>query len=148
MQAKDIPDKPVLEFLAKHQGKWATWGKGYSMPTVKDAMPEGTPDKLQLAKMKSLQKRGFIGGCMCGCRGDFEITDLGLAYVGLTRTTPYNGYGHKEGSIVTGLEGQIKLLEKFGYRMELASVTHKPDPENNNMMNVTAIMNIVGGEQE
>lgn len=142
MQAKDISDKDVLEFLSKHQGKWSTWGKGYGMPTVQDAMPEGTPEKVQLAKMKSLQKRGFIGGCMCGCRGDFEITDLGLAYIGKTRTIPYNGYGHIEGSIVTGLEGQINLLRKFGYELELDSVNHSVDSENPNLMNVKAIMRV------
>lgn len=92
MQCKDIPDKPILEFLAKHQGKWSTWGKGYSMPTVQDAMPPGTPTKLQLAKMAQLVKKGLSGGCTCGCRGDWEITDKGLELIGQKRITPYNGY--------------------------------------------------------
>jgi hypothetical protein len=70
MQAKDIPEQPILDFL-KAQGKWCTWGKGYSMPTVQDAMPAGTPAKVQLAKMRSLIKRGIVEGCPCGCRGDF-----------------------------------------------------------------------------
>ena len=83
MKCKDIPDEPILRFLAQHQGKWATHGKGYSMPTVQDAMPPGTPCKLQLAKMRQLHKRGLAGGCPCGCRGDWEITDKGLALIGL-----------------------------------------------------------------
>lgn len=92
MQVKDIQDKPILEFLAKHQGEWSTWGTGYHMPTVQDAMPPGTPKKLQLAKMRSLHKRGLVGGCTCGCRGDWEITNKGLELAGLPRTTEYNGY--------------------------------------------------------
>jgi len=93
MTIKDIPVRPILEFLAKHQGKWSTWGIGHCMATVKDAMPVGTPDKLQLLKMQQLHKRGFIGGCMCGCRGDFEITDKGLDCIEQQRTTTYGGYG-------------------------------------------------------
>ncbi|TXH42623.1 MAG: hypothetical protein E6Q97_35505 [Desulfurellales bacterium] len=91
-QCKDIDTAMVLRFLAQHQGHWSTWGIGYSMPTVADAMPPGTPPKLQLAKMRQIMRRGFSGGCDCGCRGDFEITDAGLAFIGELRTKPYNGY--------------------------------------------------------
>jgi hypothetical protein len=97
MKASDISDRDVLEFLAGHQGHWSTWGVGYSiMPTVQDAMPLGTPEKVQLAKMRQLHKRGFVGGCTCGCRGDWEITDKGLAFIGRERTVRYNGYGEVE----------------------------------------------------
>lgn len=92
MKAADIDDKAVLRFLAGHQSRWCTWGKGYSMPTVQDAMPPGTPEKVQLAKMRQLLKRGLVGGCDCGCRGDWEITDKGLAYIDAARTSPYTGY--------------------------------------------------------
>lgn len=91
-KASDIPDVTVLMFLDQHQGRWSTHGRGDSMPTVQDAMPPRTPDKLQLAKMRQLHKRGFVGGCTCGCRGDWEITDAGLAFIGRERTQPYNGY--------------------------------------------------------
>lgn len=109
MKASDISDVAVLKFLARHQGEWATWGKGYSMPTVQDAMPEGTPEKLQLAKMRRLYSRGFIGGCFCGCRGDFEITDLGLEFINEKRSAPYSGYGHKSGSMKSGWYAIEKL---------------------------------------
>lgn len=84
MQAKDIPDRPVLEFLARHADRWCTWGDGlgvWCMPSVRDAMPPKTPGKLQLAKMASLIKMGLADGCTCGCRGDFEITLEGLAFL-------------------------------------------------------------------
>lgn len=92
MQCKDVPTDDVLRFLAQHQGRWSTWGEGYSMPTVRDAMPPGTPAKLQLTKMRTLWRRDLVGGCPCGCRGDWEITDKGLAQIGVARTTRYTGY--------------------------------------------------------
>lgn len=86
VRCSQIDDRAILEFLALHQGEWSTWGNGHSMPTVRDAMPLGVPEKLQLAKMRRLIKRDLVGGCVCGCRGDFEITDKGLAYIGQPRT--------------------------------------------------------------
>ncbi len=69
------------------EGK-ATHGDAIVMPTVHDAMPPGTPEKVQLAKMRQLHRRGLVSGCACGCRGDWEITDTGLAFVGMERTRP------------------------------------------------------------
>lgn len=77
MKTSDIPDLPILEFLAKHPDEWCTHGKGYSMPTVADAMPPDTHVKLQLSKMSSMLQRGLVRGCDCGCRGDWEITRAG-----------------------------------------------------------------------
>lgn len=80
MQCKDIPDAPLLAWLCR-QTRPATWfclpKDMRHMPDVSDAMPTGVPPKLALAKMKNLIKRGFVSGCGCGCRGDFEITELG-----------------------------------------------------------------------
>lgn len=78
MQCKDIPEQPILDFLKLHSGRWSTWGVGYSMPTVADAMPPGTPTKLQLAKMRQMMKKGLVTGCGCGCRGDFEYVEPAL----------------------------------------------------------------------
>jgi hypothetical protein len=88
MQAKDIPEGPVLEFLAA-QTRSATLGYidrekwPDSMPTVYDAMPPGTPNKVARAKMRALIRRGLVDGCTCGCRGDYDITDKGRAEVAL-----------------------------------------------------------------
>lgn len=99
MQCKDISTEAILRFLALHQGQWATHGKQYyrtdgswGMPSVIWAMPPGTPYRLQLAKMRQLFRAGLVGGCDCGCRGDWEITDKGLVLIGIARTTPYTGY--------------------------------------------------------
>lgn len=81
-QTKDIPDRPVLEFL-RDLGRWATWFDYDPRPnnTVVSAMPEGTPPKMALSKMNSLIRRGLVSGCPCGCRGDFEITPAGRQFL-------------------------------------------------------------------
>jgi hypothetical protein len=83
MQCKDIPDEPILKFLAgPYEGwpvpGWGTWFPGFAN-SVQNAMPAGVCEKLALAKMRMLIRRGLVGGCGCGCRGDFQITDAGRA---------------------------------------------------------------------
>lgn len=75
MQAKDIPEQPILDGLAAHPVWHTCWRSDPPkiMPTVLDYMPEGVPEKVALAKMKSLIKRKLAYGCACGCRGDFRI---------------------------------------------------------------------------
>lgn len=86
LQCKDIPDRPVLAFLAT-LGRWATWYGPYvdlgPLPdnSVRHAMPPATPGKLALAKMRMLIRSGLVDGCPCGCRGDFEITEKGRAFL-------------------------------------------------------------------
>lgn len=91
MQCKDIPDRPILELLDRarreapsgHAGwvlRWSYDGKPCildAMPPELGSLPEGQRDKLALAKMAMLIRRGLVDGCTCGCRGDFEITDKG-----------------------------------------------------------------------
>jgi len=78
MQCKDIPDRPILEFLAKNPEQWHNWYFGNDFD-VTQVMPEVVPEKLRLAKMKMLIRRGVVNGCDCGCRGDFVITRKGQA---------------------------------------------------------------------
>lgn len=93
MKCSDIPDQTILSFLADHQGTWATLGgDGSIMPNVALAFPPDTPPKVKLAKMRKLIERGLSGGCPCGCRGDYEITDKGLKLIGRQRVKPYTGY--------------------------------------------------------
>lgn len=79
MQCKDIPDRPILEMLAKNPKQWHTWYDGKW--NVREAMPPDTPPKLVLAKMRMMIRRGVVDGCPCGCRGDFVITEKGLAEI-------------------------------------------------------------------
>ncbi len=80
MQCKDIPDEPVLRFLARRPGVWHNWYFGNDKD-VRQAMPDGLPEKLVLGKMRMLMRRGLVGGCDCGCRGDFEITAKGQEWL-------------------------------------------------------------------
>jgi hypothetical protein len=82
-KCKDIPDQPILEFLLSHKGKWCNWYFGDERD-VHLAMPASTPEKLVLAKMRMLIRRGVVTGCPCGCRGDFEITEKGEASLAST----------------------------------------------------------------
>ncbi len=78
MQCKDIPDRPILELLNQSPGQWHGWTKhNAAMPSVLPAFPAGCPEKLLLAKMGMLIRRGVVDGCACGCRGDFVITEKG-----------------------------------------------------------------------
>ena len=98
MKSSDISDHDVLNYLYDRQGQWTClWyghfkGKDDTVDDVYYSMPEGTPEKIALAKMRKLYKRGLVGGCDCGCRGDFEITDKGLEFLGKPRLKQYSGY--------------------------------------------------------
>jgi hypothetical protein len=77
VKTSDIPDEPILKFLAGPYedwpvAGWATWFEGLPN-SVQNAMPAGTPKKVALSKMASLIRRGKVEGCACGCRGDFRL---------------------------------------------------------------------------
>lgn len=76
MQCKDIMDRPILEFL-NTLDNWGTLFPGFDN-SVSLAMPKETPEKLVMAKMNMMIRRGVVSGCTCGCRGDYEITENGL----------------------------------------------------------------------
>lgn len=64
MKAADVDEKRVLAVIRANAPKWTmTYQLEREFPEV--------PYKVLLAKMRSLVKRGIIGGCACGCRGDF-----------------------------------------------------------------------------
>jgi hypothetical protein len=82
MQCKDIPDEPILRFLALYTDRWCYNFEKYNCKTsVFWAMPHDIPYKVGFAKMNRLIKRGLVDGCPCGCRGDYEITEKGLDYL-------------------------------------------------------------------
>ena len=78
LQCKHISTIAILEFLANNEGKWCTWFGGFPN-SIQNAIGTGFPDRLVLAKMSKLVRKGLVSGCGCGCRGDFEITLKGLA---------------------------------------------------------------------
>ena len=80
MKCKDIPDEPIMRFLAQRPGVWHNWYFG-DEKDVHLAMPSNAPEKVVLGKMRMLMRRGLVTGCDCGCRGDFEITDKGQQWL-------------------------------------------------------------------
>lgn len=97
VKASDLDPNPILEALSKHQGEWACfWDNKLTwQPNNYDEYeiaPTGYPQKVVRAKLKKMHKQGLIGGCLCGCRGDLEITDKGLEVIGQVRVKEYTGY--------------------------------------------------------
>ncbi|MDR9836802.1 MULTISPECIES: hypothetical protein [Herbaspirillum] len=92
MQAKDIPEVPVLQFLASLEESPATWvdnNGAFFDNSIQRGMPSGVPAKVALAKMAAMIRKGLVNGCACGCRGDFLITDQGrtMLTAALAQTT-------------------------------------------------------------
>lgn len=76
-QAKDVGD---AEFLAVVD-RLATTDRPWVMRwQVEDEYPD-LPWKVLLAKARTLIRRGLLGGCACGCRGDYVVTPAGHAFL-------------------------------------------------------------------
>lgn len=87
IQAKHVPEIPMLRFIESNNGSWKTHfdtdspqGIGWSIPA---SIPEmrAFPERVLLAKLSSLLRRGLVDGCDCGCRGDWRPTARTRAYV-------------------------------------------------------------------
>lgn len=74
MQAKDVPEAPILNRLVAEARSWTMLCELQGVSELADI-----PEKVLRAKMRSLLKRGLVTGCACGCRGDYNITDAGEA---------------------------------------------------------------------
>lgn len=85
LQAKDISDVEMLEAVREA----GTGSSGWAMAWDVDALNPAYPPKVQQAKRSKLIKRGLMEGCTCGCRGDFYLTDSGLALLN-DSATPSN----------------------------------------------------------
>lgn len=73
VQAKDLSDAQVLEGIVATRGRNGVprWSTLWDMQAHLAAFPS----KVVLAKLRSMIKRKVIGGCACGCRGDFEVAE-------------------------------------------------------------------------
>lgn len=85
MQAKDIPDLQMLGLIDKRQHMQQIEWKIDHLPwchrwALYEELP-GVPEKVVDAKCAALIRRGFVTGCTCGCRGDFELTEKGRDYL-------------------------------------------------------------------
>jgi hypothetical protein len=77
MKAADITDEAflaALDEMTDRMGGPLRYGRMIPRQFVGDVLRETTPDlpdKVVLAKARSMIKRKVIEGCGCGCRGDF-----------------------------------------------------------------------------
>ena len=70
MKASDIDTDEFLNFIrTKGADNPAGWVQQWDL---QERWPD-VPPKVLLAKARGLLKRGRLGGCGCGCRGDFHI---------------------------------------------------------------------------
>lgn len=85
MQAKDVEETPILRYVASPRFRetsglqlWATrWD-------IAMAVVPNVNEKVLLAKLRAMVKKGLLNGCACGCRGDFTITEKGRQALGAT----------------------------------------------------------------
>jgi len=87
MQAKDVNDLEVLRVIAELMR--IEWRKRpsedeYLWTCTRDiaARFPAVPEKIMLAKLAALVRRKLIGGCACGCRGDFYLLPAGWGMIG------------------------------------------------------------------
>lgn len=76
MKAADLDDVEVLVVVERVARETGRVNLGANREAVSDHFAD-TPEKVTLAKLRSLVKRGLLNGCACGCRGDFTVTDAG-----------------------------------------------------------------------
>jgi hypothetical protein len=85
LQAKHIPDLPILEFLFKRRLAEGEYALGFlsTYPIWGDrrlsfAMPIDTPWKVRAAKMRALQRRRLVEEIR---NGGFRITEKGIEFL-------------------------------------------------------------------
>lgn len=72
MKASNLSEAAILATLNEQPGVWHThWADAGSMPRVYDPTHPDAPEKVLLAKLRAMVRKGLIGGCGCGCRGDW-----------------------------------------------------------------------------
>ncbi|MET9528203.1 hypothetical protein [Streptomyces coeruleorubidus] len=77
MQCKDIPDEAVCDAVRRVQpsGPAAPWRMRWDVQAELEARIGPIPEKLFLAKVRRLFAKKLLGGCDCGCRGDYHLIE-------------------------------------------------------------------------
>ncbi|MEU5181099.1 hypothetical protein AB0G49_13715 [Streptomyces longwoodensis] len=79
MQCKDIPDAAVCDAIrrAPHHNEpaGAPWRMRWDVQAELESRIGPVPERLFLAKMRRLFAKHLVGGCDCGCRGDYHLTE-------------------------------------------------------------------------
>jgi len=95
----DTALKKILNFLYYFQNEWMFWaGDDFWVninngTTIKITVFEHISNKEQKKRIfEKMLDEDYSGGCSCGCRGDFCITDEGLYFINKERVLEYGGY--------------------------------------------------------
>ncbi|MER7761530.1 hypothetical protein [Streptomyces sp. NPDC097619] len=81
MQCKDIPDEILCDAVRHTAPPWplqpgdARWRMSWDVHDALETVMGPIPERLFRAKIKRLFAKGLLGGCDCGCRGDFHLTE-------------------------------------------------------------------------
>jgi hypothetical protein len=76
MQCKDIPDATFLDAVRRAPGtSSANWRMRWNVHAILEAQLGPIPGNLFLAKARKLIAAGKLGGCPCGCRGDWHLPE-------------------------------------------------------------------------
>lgn len=74
MQCKDIPDDVFIGAIRRTPGMpVSNWRLSWKVQEELEATIGWVPYNLFLAKARKMCDAGKIGGCPCGCRGDFHL---------------------------------------------------------------------------
>lgn len=74
MQCKDIPDEAFLDAV-RRAGAVGSWRMRWNVQTELEKTLGPIPGKLLIAKARKLIAARKMGGCDCGCRGDWHPAD-------------------------------------------------------------------------
>ncbi|MCX4886064.1 hypothetical protein [Streptomyces sp. NBC_00847] len=75
MQCKDIPDAAFVDAVRARAAGSAHWAMAWDVLEELEETVGPVPRNLFFAKARRLVARGLIGGCPCGCRGDFHVPE-------------------------------------------------------------------------
>ncbi|MGP3750830.1 hypothetical protein [Streptomyces sp. IBSNAI001] len=76
MKCKDIPDDVFVTAVRNASAFGPVrWRTRWEVAEQLEAAIGPIPENLFMAKARRLIARGLIGGCPCGCRGDFHPAD-------------------------------------------------------------------------
>lgn len=76
MQCKDVPDHVFMAAVREAPAGVIGWRLRWDVhERLEGALGCEIPEKLLMAKARRLEARGLLGGCTCGCRGDWHPSD-------------------------------------------------------------------------
>lgn len=76
MQCKDIPDHAFLDAVRRSPGTPSqNWRMRWIVHAALEEAVGPIPENLLLAKARKLIAAGKLGGCDCGCRGDWHLPE-------------------------------------------------------------------------